>query len=151
MAETTTTDDVVRRMLDDGSLTVDLDRGLIYKRGDWHPGSIDAHGYLVAVVDDGRKAFVHRIVYIAAHGSVPNGLVLDHLNGDKFDNRAANLEAVTRRENALRYHRRAHHYHERATDRRFVDPALVAAAEALAATNPSRDEIAAFMLRQRAS
>jgi hypothetical protein len=43
---------------------------------------------------------VHRVVYRAFHGPIPEGLVINHLNGIKTDNRINNLEACTEAENA---------------------------------------------------
>lgn len=43
--------------------------------------------------------FVHRLVWSAFNTPIPDGYVINHLNGDKGDNRLANLECVTRSEN----------------------------------------------------
>ena len=42
---------------------------------------------------------VHQIVYETFIGPVPEGLVIDHINGIKTDNRLENLRAVTNAEN----------------------------------------------------
>jgi hypothetical protein len=49
-----------------------------------------------------RSAQVHRLVMTAFIGSAPEGCNIDHINGDKSDNRLSNLEYVTNRENKLR-------------------------------------------------
>ena len=46
----------------------------------------------------------HRIVAEIFIGKIPDGLTVDHLDGNKHNNRADNLEIVTRSENVLRYH-----------------------------------------------
>lgn len=46
------------------------------------------------------KGFVHVLTYEAAHGSVPEGYVIDHINRIKTDNRLENLRAVPRGFNA---------------------------------------------------
>lgn len=44
----------------------------------------------------GRDIFpVHRLVAIAFHGNAPKPLQVNHKDGDKFNNNAANLEWVT--------------------------------------------------------
>lgn len=49
-----------------------------------------------------RKMRLHRLVYQEFCGPVSDGVVIDHVNGDKQDNRLANLEAVTQKENMRR-------------------------------------------------
>lgn len=48
---------------------------------------------------NGRSYFVHRLVYEAFNGSIPNDLEINHINGIKNDNRLENLEVVTKSEN----------------------------------------------------
>tara|TARA_R110002012_G_C11295340_1_gene572553 strand:- start:80 stop:478 length:399 start_codon:yes stop_codon:yes gene_type:complete len=42
---------------------------------------------------------LHRIVFYMFHGYDPGKKVIDHINGDKSDNRILNLRAVTHRQN----------------------------------------------------
>jgi hypothetical protein len=46
----------------------------------------------------GRK-WEHRMVWSAMYGTIPEGKEVDHINGDKQDNRLENLRLVTRQEN----------------------------------------------------
>ena len=52
-----------------------------------------------------RKWYIHRLVYLSFRGPIEDGLEVDHVNGDRNDNRLANLEAVPRLENMRRAHK----------------------------------------------
>ena len=43
----------------------------------------------------GRQWYAHRVVWMIAHGDIPDGMVIDHINGDPMDNRIENLRCVT--------------------------------------------------------
>lgn len=42
----------------------------------------------------GKRYLAHRLAWIYVYGSLPNGEI-DHINGNKFDNRIGNLRAST--------------------------------------------------------
>jgi hypothetical protein len=50
---------------------------------------------------DGKYVYrrTHRLVYQAFKGSIPNGYVINHIDGEKLNNHIDNLEAVTIAEN----------------------------------------------------
>jgi hypothetical protein len=43
----------------------------------------------------------HRIVWTLANGEIPDGLYINHIDGNKANNRLANLELVTAQENTV--------------------------------------------------
>lgn len=53
----------------------------------------------------GKSMYVHRLVIESFLGEIPRGLQVNHIDGDKSNNRLDNLEIVTNRENSL------HSYH----------------------------------------
>jgi len=59
-------------------------------------GSISSQGYLVTTFF-GQRLSVHRVCYKLFHGVEP--CIIDHINGDKTDNRVNNLRSVGYAEN----------------------------------------------------
>ena len=45
---------------------------------------------------------VHRFVYECYHGIIPDGLVIDHINDDRIDNRLCNLQLLTPQETSIK-------------------------------------------------
>lgn len=63
---------------------------------------IGNHGYrVVSFTADGkaRKFVAHRVLYTLARGCIPEGMVIDHINGMRSDNRLGNLRVLTPQEN----------------------------------------------------
>jgi len=70
------------------------------KKGD-SVGSLTENGYLRTSVKR-RRYQVHRIIWCWVTGEWPNkGMVIDHINGDRSDNRWNNLRLCTARQNAF--------------------------------------------------
>lgn len=57
-------------------------------------------GYLfVQLGKDHKQKYVHRAVYEAFNGQIPEGLQINHLDENKLNNSLSNLSLVTHREN----------------------------------------------------
>lgn len=62
-------------------------------------GSLDVNGYRKVKIH-GNTIKVHRVLYCLYNKrDIPDGLVIDHIDGDKLNNRKNNLRAVTLRDN----------------------------------------------------
>jgi hypothetical protein len=84
---------------------------IIGARGIPMKGQPDKHGYLMVSISNGANArsvkrSVHVLVAMAWHGERPKGLDCSHINGNRRDNRPANLCWMSRRDNHLqkRFH-----------------------------------------------
>lgn len=53
----------------------------------------------VRVYFGGRHEYAHRIIWVMVNGSIPEGMMIDHVNCDATDNRLSNLRLATPREN----------------------------------------------------
>lgn len=63
---------------------------------------VHPQGYLIAFLQRGNKSqgfLVHRLVAAAFIGPIDDGSEVNHKDGDKKNNRAGNLEIVTRQQN----------------------------------------------------
>lgn len=47
----------------------------------------------------GRAEYVHRLVWLAFNGAIPEGYEIDHLDDDKSNNALSNLSVKTRKQN----------------------------------------------------
>ena len=109
-----TRDEYIAWNLAEGHIVVDTTAGKVYAtRG---PGGValkeprelcgsEVRGYLVVNIRNGEtkmQCHIHRIVWIAANGVIPEGYVVDHINNDKKDNRLTNLQLLTPGENSTK-------------------------------------------------
>lgn len=60
--------------------------------------NLGSHGYLTGALS-GKRMTAHRVAWAISHGAWPDGEI-DHLNGDRTDNRLTNMRVVSRAENA---------------------------------------------------
>jgi len=67
------------------------------KAGDRAARTVNANGYLTIGLL-GRLYLAHRLAWVYIYGYWPNG-DLDHINGNRADNRIANLREATRSQN----------------------------------------------------
>lgn len=83
----------------------DYKDGLLYRKKITGPNvkvgdvvcGINNEGYSQACVN-GKKYKTHRLVFLMHHGFLPE--FVDHINGNRVDNRIENLRVATRTENA---------------------------------------------------
>lgn len=73
-----------------GELYVDTVTGLVLTR----VGYASVQGYERVHLDH-KETHAHRIVWEAVHGPIPDGLTINHIDGDKLNNRIENLELAT--------------------------------------------------------
>lgn len=62
-------------------------------------GSLNKSGHF-EVYFEGRLQQVHRIVYMLHNGEIKEGLVIDHINRNRSDNKIINLRAISYKENS---------------------------------------------------
>ena len=62
------------------------------------PAGAISHGY-IRIGIDGARYMAHRLAWLYVHGEFPPNQI-DHINGDRSDNRISNLRSVVRNENS---------------------------------------------------
>lgn len=65
--------------------------------------SIDTNGYVQGRVG-GKKYYAHRVIWALHYGRWPEGQI-DHINGNRADNRIANLRLASPSQNGANRHR----------------------------------------------
>lgn len=58
----------------------------------------NSKGYKLITIN-GSSKLIHRIVCEAFNGPIPEGYVVNHIDGDKANNNIENLEAITQKQN----------------------------------------------------
>ncbi len=94
----TMSDCYIQNKIRTGEWIPSLDTGEVYsntKKGFLKP-TVNTNGYKLV-----SRLSVAHIIWVAANGPVPYGMQIDHLNGNKQDNRLCNLHLVTASENQI--------------------------------------------------
>lgn len=69
--------------------------------GQWKGGRIIKRGYVeIRVLGEDKYCPEHRLVWEKAHGEIPEGWIVHHLNGVKDDNKLENLQAMPRKQHS---------------------------------------------------
>lgn len=99
------------QLVKDGKVIVDPDTGDVYSflHGKARKVSaINSAGYRHMSSGPSREKryyiTAHRLIWIAANGEIHKGSEINHINGNKLDNRLCNLELVTRSQNVNHAH-----------------------------------------------
>lgn len=61
-------------------------------------GSVHSQGYIEAMIDR-KRWFLHRLAWFYVHGEVPPQQI-DHINGNRADNRIGNLRVASQQQNS---------------------------------------------------
>ncbi len=78
-------------------------------RGRALKGTVNPNGYLkISIYEDEsgkiRKIRAHRLVWEYFNGPIPEGLVVDHIDGDKLNNNIDNLQLLTHGDNTRKHY-----------------------------------------------
>ncbi len=77
----------------------EYDDGLLLNKKTGHIYSnFDRDGY-IRVRREGREYRAHRIIWEMFNGPIPEGMLIDHIDGDTLNNRIENLRLATRQQN----------------------------------------------------
>lgn len=68
-------------------------------------GSLGRDGYTRAYIG-GKGYALHRLIWVWHGGALPHRMQIDHINGNRKDNRIQNLRVVSELENHHNHHRR---------------------------------------------
>lgn len=66
---------------------------------------------LFSDVHKGILLYVHRLVWETFRGEIPEGMHIDHIDGDTSNNHISNLQLITPSNNSKKYHRKQNNYY----------------------------------------
>lgn len=79
---------------------IDPANGIVYGYKSRRPiGSVNNRGYIQIALSGRHNKYAHRMIWEYVNGPIPKDMQINHINGDKTDNRIANLELVTPQQN----------------------------------------------------
>lgn len=80
----------------------DIKQKVAYSKRPENPvGAINPTGYAQIIIKN-EKFLLHRIIWAMHHGEDPGEYVIDHIDGNTFNNNIKNLEKITLKENQKR-------------------------------------------------
>lgn len=94
------TQDILHELFEyrDGVLYNRFSRGPRAIKGAPAGGINPSTGYMRVAIN-GRIYQISRLIYTMHHGVIPEGMQIDHINGEKLDNRVENLRVATPTQN----------------------------------------------------
>lgn len=107
-----TTDEFFLEKIKDGTLEVSKTGVVINLVTAKHIGNGISSGYrrvgMIETLPDGSKRNrtipVHRLVWLAHKGPIPEGFTVEHKDGDRLNNRLKNFELLTKGDNSAKMH-----------------------------------------------
>lgn len=76
----------------------DYDDGLLMNKSGHIYCNLDKEGYIRVRVS-GKEYRAHRLIWQMFNGPIPEGMLIDHIDGDVYNNRIENLRIATRLQN----------------------------------------------------
>ena len=75
---------------------------------------VDTSGYyrITSRKEGNHHKLLHRLIFEKFHGSIPEGYIIHHVDGDKFNNCILNLELLSFREHMI--------HHDKGNDTKLV-------------------------------
>ena len=88
-----------------------IKNGSVFNENGTELGSKDKNGYIKFATSSGsrnkiKQWLLHRYIYTQAHGSIPNGYDVDHIDFNPGNNNLENLQLVTRQQHRDRRHKK---------------------------------------------